>query len=61
MVMAPTICINVNCSPSNIPQTTATIGIRYVTEEENTGVDIWTKEVKITLAIAVPNKDKITT
>lgn len=32
-------CINDIFSPSKIPQVMATIGIKYVTEDEKTGVD----------------------
>jgi len=41
-------------SPSKIPQFIATIGIKYVTEDEKIGVDIWINLLNIILAKPVP-------
>ena len=54
-------CIGLNSSPSNKPQIRDTNGIKYVTDEAKTGVDICTNLLNNTLASAVPNTDRIMT
>lgn len=52
-------CKILNDSPSKTPQINATIGIIYVTEEANTGVDICTNLKNNIFAKAVPKTDNI--
>lgn len=58
--MEPAInCKNEIFSPSNNPQKIATIGIKYVTEEEKIGVEICTNLLYIILDAAVPKIARI--
>ena len=54
-------CKILSFSPSKDPHKMATKGIKYVTDDANTGVEICTNLVYKTLATPVPKTARITT